>query len=122
MLALSQFFADLDLPSRKPCKPWRTERIFATSRRRSGSASEARVTPDRELTGDPNPTHRLAANLTNWIETVMTHPSTVRRPIPVEHVAIEATKPFEAVKAALESLVPPLDAAIPEALRRGEAT
>ena len=80
MLALSQFFADLDLPSRKPCKPWRTERIFATSRRRSGSASEARVTPDRELTGDPNPTHRLAANLTNWIETVMTHPSTVRRP------------------------------------------
>ena len=25
MLALSQFFADLDLPSRKPCKPWRTE-------------------------------------------------------------------------------------------------
>jgi uncharacterized protein (DUF302 family) len=50
----------------------------------------------------------------------MTHPSTVRRPIPVEHVAIEATKPFEAVKAALESLVPPLDPAIPEALRRGD--
>ena len=23
--ALSQFFADLDLPSPKPCKPWRTE-------------------------------------------------------------------------------------------------
>ena len=50
----------------------------------------------------------------------MTHPSTVCRPIQVEHVAIEATKPFEAVKAALESLVPPLDAAIPEALRRGD--
>ena len=50
----------------------------------------------------------------------MTHPSTVCRPIQVEYVAIEATKPFEAVKAALESLVPPLDAAIPEALRRGD--
>ena len=50
----------------------------------------------------------------------MTHPSTVRRPIPVEHVAIEATKPFEAVKAALEALVPPLDPAVPEALRRGD--
>jgi uncharacterized protein (DUF302 family) len=50
----------------------------------------------------------------------MAHPSTVRRPIPVEHVAIEAKKPFEAVKAALESLVPPLDPAIPEALRRGD--
>jgi uncharacterized protein (DUF302 family) len=50
----------------------------------------------------------------------MTDPSTVRRPIHVEHVAIEATKPFEAVKAALESLVPPLDPAVPEALRRGD--
>jgi hypothetical protein len=50
----------------------------------------------------------------------MTHPSTVRRPIQVEHVAIEATKSFEAVKAALEALVPPLDPAISEALRRGE--
>jgi hypothetical protein len=50
----------------------------------------------------------------------MTHPSTVRRPIQVEHVAIEATKPFEVVKAALESLVPPLDPAIPEALRRSD--
>jgi len=38
----------------------------------------------------------------------------------VEHVAIEATKPFEAVKAALEALVPPLDPAVPEALRRGD--
>jgi len=50
----------------------------------------------------------------------MTHPSTVRRLIQVEHVAIEATKPYEAVKAALEALVPPLDPAISEALRRGE--
>jgi len=50
----------------------------------------------------------------------MSHPSTVCRPIQVEHVAIETPKPFEAVKAALESLVPPLDAAIPEALRRGD--
>jgi hypothetical protein len=50
----------------------------------------------------------------------MTHPSTVRRPIQVEHVAIEATKSFEAVKAALEALVPPLDPAISEALRRGD--
>ena len=50
----------------------------------------------------------------------MTDPSTVRRPIPVEHVAIEATKPFEAVRAALEAMVPPLDPAVPEALRRGD--
>src|SRR6516162_7621122 len=50
----------------------------------------------------------------------MTHPPTIRRLVQVEHVAIEATKPFEAVKAALESLVPPLDPAIPEALRRGD--
>jgi hypothetical protein len=38
----------------------------------------------------------------------------------MEHVAIGATKPFEAVKAALESLVPPLDPAIPEALRQND--
>lgn len=50
----------------------------------------------------------------------MTHPSTVRRLIQVEHVAIEATKPYEAVKAALEALVPALDPAVPEALRRGD--
>jgi len=50
----------------------------------------------------------------------MTHPSTVRRLIQAEHVAIEATKPYEAVKAALEALVPPLDPAISEALRRGD--
>ena len=50
----------------------------------------------------------------------MTHPSTVRRSVQMEHVAIEATKPFEAVKAALESLAPPLDPEIPEALRQGD--
>src|SRR5215813_3836577 len=49
----------------------------------------------------------------------MTHPSTVRRPVQIEHVAIEATKPFEAVKAALEDLVPSLDPVISEALRQG---
>lgn len=59
-------------------------------------------------------------NPTNWIGTAMAHPSTVRRPIQAEHVAIEATKPFEAVKAALESLVPPLDTGILTALRQGE--
>ena len=50
----------------------------------------------------------------------MTDPSTARLPIQVEHVAIEAAKPFEAVKLALEALVPPLDPAIPEALRRDD--
>ena len=50
----------------------------------------------------------------------MTYPSTIRRPVPMEHVAIEATKPFEAVKAALKSLVPPLDPAVPEALRQSD--
>ena len=40
--------------------------------------------------------------------------------IQIEHVRIEAAKPFEAVKAALEDLVPPLDPAIPEALREGD--
>ena len=50
----------------------------------------------------------------------MTHPSTVRRPVQMEHVAIEATKPFEAVKAALENLVPWLDPIISEALRQGD--
>jgi uncharacterized protein (DUF302 family) len=46
-------------------------------------------------------------------------PSTVRLPVQIDHVRIEAAKPFEAVKAALEDLVPPLDPAIPEALRQG---
>ena len=40
--------------------------------------------------------------------------------IQIEHVRIEAAKPFEAVKAALEELVPPLDRAILEALRQGD--
>ena len=40
--------------------------------------------------------------------------------IQIEHVRIEAAKPFEAVKAALEDLVPPLDPVIPEALREGD--
>jgi len=50
----------------------------------------------------------------------MAKPSTVRLRIQVEHVRIEVAKPFEAVKSALEVLVPPLDAAIPEALRQGD--
>ena len=50
----------------------------------------------------------------------MAKPSTVRLRIQVEHVRIEVAKPFEAVKAALEALVPPLDPAVPEALRRGD--
>ena len=50
----------------------------------------------------------------------MPDPVITPRRIQVEHVAIEATKPFEAVKAALESLVPPLDPAIPEALRQSD--
>ena len=79
------------------------------------------VTLEREPTGDPHPTAPLAsANLTNWVETVMTYPSTVRRRIQVEHVAIDATKSFEAVRAAFEELAAPLDPAIPEALRRGD--
>ena len=50
----------------------------------------------------------------------MPDPVITQRRIQVEHVRIEAVKPFEAVKAALEALVPPLDPAIPEALRRGD--
>jgi len=50
----------------------------------------------------------------------MAEPSTVRLYVQVEHVRIEAAKPFEAVKAALESLVSPLDPAIPEALRQSD--
>ena len=50
----------------------------------------------------------------------MPDPVSTQRRIQVEHVRIEAAKPFEAVKAALEALVPPLDPAIPEALRRGD--
>ena len=50
----------------------------------------------------------------------MPDPVITQRRIQVEHVRIEAAKPFEAVKAALEALVPPLNPAIPEALRRGD--
>jgi uncharacterized protein (DUF302 family) len=50
----------------------------------------------------------------------MTNPSIVPQPIQVEHVRIESAKSFAEVKAALERLVPPLDPAIPEALRQGE--
>jgi hypothetical protein len=50
----------------------------------------------------------------------MAKPSTVRLRIQVEHVRIEVAKPFEAVKSALEVLVPSLDPAIPEALRQGD--
>jgi uncharacterized protein (DUF302 family) len=41
-------------------------------------------------------------------------------PIEVEHMRIESAKGFAEVKAALESLLPPLDPAIPEALQRGD--
>jgi Domain of unknown function DUF302 len=41
-------------------------------------------------------------------------------PTKVDHVRIEAAKPFAEVKAALEALVPALDPAIGEALRRGD--
>ena len=50
----------------------------------------------------------------------MPNPVTTQRRIQIEHVRIEAAKPFEAVKAALEELVPPLDPAILEALRQGD--
>ena len=49
----------------------------------------------------------------------MAKPSTVRLQVQIEHVRIEAEKPFEAVKAALEDLVLPLDPTVPEALRQG---
>ena len=50
----------------------------------------------------------------------MAKPSTVRLQVQVEHVRIEAAKPFVEIKAALEDLVPPLDPAVPEALRQGD--
>ena len=50
----------------------------------------------------------------------MAKPSTFRLQIQVEHVRIDAAKPFAEVKAALEDLVPPLDPAVPEALRQGD--
>jgi hypothetical protein len=51
---------------------------------------------------------------------MMPDPVITQPRIQIEHVRIEAAKPFEAVKAALEDLVPPLDPAIPEALREGD--
>ena len=50
----------------------------------------------------------------------MPDPVITQRRIQIEHVRIEAAKPFEAVKAALEELVPLLDPAILEALRQGD--
>ena len=50
----------------------------------------------------------------------MPDPATTWRRIQIERVRIEAAKPFEAVKAALEELVPPLDPTILEALRQGD--
>ena len=49
----------------------------------------------------------------------MPDPVITQRRIQVEHVKIESTKPFAEAKAALEDLVPPLDPAVPEALRQG---
>jgi hypothetical protein len=51
---------------------------------------------------------------------MMPDPVTTQRRIQIEHVRIETAKPFEAVKAALEELVPPLDPAVLEALRQGD--
>jgi hypothetical protein len=48
----------------------------------------------------------------------MPDPVITQRAIQIEHIKIESTKPFAKVKAALEDLVPPLDPAIPEALRQ----
>jgi uncharacterized protein (DUF302 family) len=50
----------------------------------------------------------------------MPDPVITRQTIQVEHVRIEAAKPFADVKAALEELAPPLDPTIPEALRQGD--
>ena len=50
----------------------------------------------------------------------MPDPVITQRRIHAEHIKIESAKPFEAVKSALEALVPPLDPAIPEALRQGD--
>ncbi len=50
----------------------------------------------------------------------MPDPIITKQRIQVEHVRIEAAKPFADVKAALEAVVPPLDPTIPEALRKGD--
>jgi uncharacterized protein (DUF302 family) len=51
----------------------------------------------------------------------MTDPVVTRQPIQIEHVKIESSKHFEAVKAAFESLVPQLDPGIFALLQRGES-
>jgi uncharacterized protein (DUF302 family) len=50
----------------------------------------------------------------------MPDPVITQRTVHVEHIKIESSKPFAKVKAALEELVPPLDPAVPEALRQGD--
>jgi hypothetical protein len=50
----------------------------------------------------------------------MPGPVITQRRIQVEHVRTEAAKPFADVKAALESLVPPLDPTIPKALGQSD--
>ena len=50
----------------------------------------------------------------------MPDPVITQRTVHVEHIKIESSKPFSEVKAELDELVPPLDPAIPEALRQGD--
>ena len=50
----------------------------------------------------------------------MPDPVITQQRIQVEHVRIEAAKPFADIKAALEAVVPPLDPTMPEALRQGD--
>jgi len=50
----------------------------------------------------------------------MEDPVITQRTVQVEHIKIASSKPFAEAKAALEELVPPLDTAIPGALRQGE--
>jgi len=50
----------------------------------------------------------------------MTAPSSVRHPLSIEHITIEATKTFEHVKTAFENLVPPLDPNVFATLLAGE--
>jgi uncharacterized protein (DUF302 family) len=54
------------------------------------------------------------------MEVAMPDPVITQQTIQVEHVRIEAAKPFADVKAALEDLVPPLDPGILGLLQRGE--
>ena len=50
----------------------------------------------------------------------MEDPVITQPTVQVEHIKIASSKPFAEAKAALEELVPPLDTAIPGALRQGE--